>query len=216
MAELKPVILQPLPHHPHFIDLTGQTFHRWTVLGFGGKHKRINCWVCRCSCGVIKTIRNTSLTHGISKSCGCWRSENTTRMKTKHGLCRTPEYRIWHHVLDRCNRPQDAAYHYYGGRGIKVCDRWHTFENFYADMGPRPQGLTLERIDNDGDYCPENCKWATWFEQANNTRRNTTYLTYNGVTKRIGIWALELGCKPDTLRRRLKRGWSMEKTLTQP
>ena len=148
-------------------------------------------------------------------SCGCLESA------VKHGhaaggiISRT--YKSWYGMKTRCYNPRQRQYKDYGGRGIKVCDRWlHSFENFLEDMGERPPGTTLERMDNDGDYCPENCKRATRVEQGNNTRTNK-WITYEGETLTLHQWSTRLGINPGTLYSRLRSpGWSVEKAFTKP
>lgn len=138
-----------------------------------------------------------------------------------HGR-RTPEHRIWRvwsQMRQRCQNTNDQRYDYYGGRGIKVCERWdglNGFVNFLADMGPRPEGFQLDRKDNDGDYCPENCRWVSRKEQNRNTRQ-ALKVTYNGETKAVGEWAEQLGIPKNTLKSRLFRaGWSVERAFTTP
>lgn len=128
----------------------------------------------------------------------------------------TPEYRIWVWMKQRCNNPNNTGYHKYGGRGIKVCKRWLRFESFYRDMGDRPKGLTLERINNSKGYFPDNCKWATWKEQANNSRKNVV-IEYKGVKLTMAQWAEKLKINYRTLRYRLRIAhWPIEKALTMP
>lgn len=124
-------------------------------------------------------------------------------------------YRVWRNMLNRCHNPNVPAYKNYGGRGITVCESWEKFENFLADMGEQPVGKTLDRINNDGNYEPGNCRWATPAEQIRN-RRTTTLLTFGGVTQCIADWAAEIGIGDATLRHRLKIGWPVEKALTTP
>ncbi len=143
-----------------------------------GKQKGRAYYKCLCDCGNIKEIRRDGLISGNIKSCGCLNRKNYT----KHGRSRTLEYKSWQSMLERCNNPKKDNYNRYGGRGITVCGRWYVFKNFFKDMGKRPKDLTLERIDNDGNYEPSNCKWATRTAQMRNRRLQKTNTTgINGV-----------------------------------
>lgn len=142
------------------------------------------------------------------------RSNNPTG-KATHGKSNTSVYRRWKAMRRRCLNPATDDYKNYGGRGIKICERWDKFENFYADMGDPPAGMTLERRDTNGDYCPDNCYWASWTDQMNN-RRNSIFLTLNGRTQTLPMWSREIHIKQSTLLRRHNKGWSDEKVLTTP
>jgi len=187
-----------------FIDLTGQRFGRLVVLSRAkndndGKAR----WSCLCDCGVTAIVQRSTLRRGESKSCGCLKKELAAEAKTTHGMHRTPIYKTWSDMKTRCLNENDTNYKYYGGRGITVCERWLEFENFYADMGDKPEGLTIERRNNDKGYSPGNCYWATHSEQQRNTRINRM-IRYNGKKQCLSAWAEETGIHCDTLRYRLK------------
>jgi hypothetical protein len=160
------------------IDLTGRRFGRWTVLGranHNDAHKK-PLWCCRCECDTVRLVTGGNLRSSLSQSCGCLKSERSRAAHFKHGHCDRRNGRVsriyttWQGMLQRCLNPRSPGFHNYGGRGITVCERWHKFENFYADMREPPDGLTLDRKDNDKGYSPENCKWSTRLEQTHNRR----------------------------------------------
>lgn len=146
------------------------------VYVFSGKRNRKH-WLCRCVCGAEKTILDSSLRRGKTRSCGCLQKEETRARNTgntngvTHGQTNSPAYRSWKAMKQRCDNPKRVEYKYYGGRGIRYCDSWRDFEVFYRDMGARPAGRSLDRVDTDGDYSPDNCRWATHLEQMRNRRR---------------------------------------------
>lgn len=139
-------------------------------------------------------------------------TKNVTHGHARRGL-KSRAYRSWNYMLQRCYNAKNTKFPLYGGRGISVCERWHHFPNFLEDMGECPEGLSLDRKDSNGNYEPNNCRWATPIEQSNNIRTNR-FLEFNGSRKTMAQWAREIGCSAATLTNRLKRGWSLEKTLT--
>lgn len=156
-----------------FVDISGQRFGRLTVLSLAGQAKdgRFR-WLCRCDCGTYTIVRGPKLRSGRTQSCGCLKLDRkgTKNPNFKHGLSFSPEWHSWDSMIQRCENLKHTSYKNYGARGIKVCDRWHSFENFVSDMGRRPSGHTLDRINNDGNYEPGNVKWSTPKEQAGNRR----------------------------------------------
>lgn len=137
----------------------------------------------------------------------------SNKRRAKHGMYQTPIYNVWRQMKDRCTNPNNSRYHRYGERGIKVCDRWQEFENFFADMGHAPEGMTLDRIDVDGDYTPDNCRWATRQDQQNNMSTNRLF-THEGKTQTLAEWARELGLAYHVLKYRLNKGWQPPELFT--
>jgi hypothetical protein len=146
------------------INLTGRRFGRLVALRYSDKNDGRKAWVCQCDCGTTKEIRGANLRSGHTTSCGCYVAERLAEglAGVRHGMSDSPTHTSWSAMLGRCNNPNDPSYHRYGGVGIKVCDRWHVFKNFFEDMGVRPAGKTLDRFPNKrGNYEPGNCRWAT-------------------------------------------------------
>lgn len=170
-------------------------------------------WNCICDCGNETIAYGQDLRRGKQRSCGCYDAEQ----KLKHGMSAQPEYRAWLAMLDRCGNQQNKAWKNYGGRGISVCDRWKSFESFFADMGKRPSAKhSIDRIKNEGNYEPSNCHWATNREQLNN-RRGNRHIEWQGKTKTIAEWAVFLGIKDNVLRQRLDDyGWPVNRAFTEP
>lgn len=202
---------------PAKLNLTGQKFGRLTVVGLSGVNAGKTHWLCKCECGTVKEVRGAGLRQGKAQSCGCIHSEMLRDRNRTHGGKGTRAYVIWQSMKQRCSNRRHENFKDYGGRGITVCERWvNSFENFLADMGEPPTGLTLDRYpDTDGNYEPGNCRWADAFQQARNTRK-ALKLTYNGTTKPLRDWAEEYGFVPRTLASRIKAGWSVEKAIETP
>lgn len=204
-------------------DVTGQKFGRLTVTSCAGKTPQGQLlWNCVCECGNTHVARGSSLRSGRLRSCGCLRRDEARERFTKHGygkfVKRTKEYRVWLNMRDRCHNPNNPGWTNYGGRGIRVCSRWNSFNDFLKDMGKCPPAKSIDRIDNNGNYEPSNCRWATCKEQANNqrNRKDGHYLTINGVNKSAAYWGRIAGVSRNAVLARLKRGWSLEEAACTP
>lgn len=196
-------------------NLVGARFGRLLVLKHLGipPGKMNRWWRTVCDCGVFKDICAGTLNDGSTQSCGsCVPRIPASRT---HNLSKTSIYKIWTGMLQRCENPKGSAYGRYGAIGIKVCNRWHKFENFLEDMGPRPEGLTLDRRDNKMGYSPDNCRWATPLEQGRNKKTNLE-IVFNGKTQCLTAWADEFGINENTLDKRLRLGWTIDRALTTP
>ncbi len=199
-------------------DLSGQVFGSLTVIGRDDKLKSKSRWNCRCVCGALVTCTTGNLRTKRSTRCMCALRKVARERQTKHGLDKSPEHRAWSGMRSRCQDHNSRSFQQYGGRGITVDPRWESFELFLKDMGPKPSSEhSLDRYpDNNGPYSPDNCRWATRLEQANN-KRNNRELTFHGRSMNISQWAREVGMSEDTLERRINLlKWPIEKALTKP
>lgn len=202
-------------------DLTGKIFGRLTVIAEAerNKHGKPQC-LCRCECGKEKVILGKDLTRKRGMvSCGCYRDEKLSQTSYKHGGYGTKLYRAWQAMLQRCNTTTHKSHKDYGGRGIKVCEEWNLFTNFrnwsLKNGYIETERLTLDRKNNNSGYSPDNCRWTTYKVQNNNTRQNV-FWEFSGERMTVAQWSDKLGIRTDTLRRRLKMGWMVEKILTTP
>jgi len=202
------------------IDLTGNRYGRLTVIEYVYTKNRKPHWRCRCDCGNETIVSGSNLRYGVTKSCGCLEEENRKRHveeSRKHGESYTRLHKAWTHMKYRCHNPKAKGYEIYGGRGITVCEEWdgeHGYENFsqWAKNNGYEDGLTLDRIDVNGNYEPNNCRWSTAETQANN-RRTNVILTANGVSKTRAEWCRERGINYGTVVDRMKNGWTAEEAL---
>jgi len=153
------------------IELQGKQFGRLFVLQQMAAVAGRTMFECRCDCGALVSVRAENLRKGETQSCGCYRRDALADLRRTHGLRHSITYKSWHMMHQRCSNPNNGAYKNYGGRGISICERWNKFENFHADMGDRPPGKSIDRIDNDGNYSQENCRWATPLQQNRNKKR---------------------------------------------
>lgn len=208
-----------MPRPPPSHLKSGLTVGRWTLLERRQAHR--SRWLCRCACGVEKTVGEAHLAMGKTLSCGCLAIDLRRARATKHGHTSfrswSPEYVIWTGIVARCTNPRDRGFKNYGGRGIGICPAWReSFAQFVADVGRRPSAAhSIDRIDNGRGYEPGNIRWATRLEQAGN-KRNVKLIERNGRRQCAAAWARELGIRFDLVNARLQRGWSPERALTEP
>jgi len=198
-----------------FQDKTGQRFGRLTVKELISK-KPIAKWICVCDCGNETQVWGGHLKSGVTRSCGCLLTDfNKTSHKT-HGMTKTRTYKSWRSMKMRCTLPSMPSYKNYAGKGIGFDESWNDFNKFYEDMGERPEGMTLDRIDSSKGYSKDNCRWATPAQQQAN-RKNCMHLTYNGVTQTAAEWSRSIGLtKAAVWQRIVKYGWTVEQALTLP
>lgn len=199
---------------PAALDLTGRRFGSLVALDRVGQD-RFGAWMwrCQCDCGVEVEVRGATLAAGRTSACA---SCATSRASTTHGQSNSALYSRWQSMKARCTDPANKHYQNYGGRGIRVCERWlHSFENFSADMSATfDECLEIDRVNVNGDYSPENCRWADRITQQRN-RRNNSRITYGGHTRTVVEWAEVLRMKPNTLTTRIRRGWPTERVLRE-
>lgn len=201
--------------------MLNKKFNRLTIIEFAGlSRNKSRLYKCRCDCGKIVVKRGCQIRQNQIKSCGCYRREDSAKkgkaLATHHHCSngiKSPTYYSWMAMRERCTRKKHPHYARYGGNGIIVCERWQKFENFLADMEVRPEGKTLDRIDGNKGYSPENSRWATPTVQQRNIKSNRL-LTFNGQTKCVSEWANILGIYKGTITGRLNRGWTIERALS--
>jgi len=199
----------------HLITTINKRFSSLTVIGppiqLSGERIKV---LCKCDCGVERYVRCLDLVHNNTKSCGCLNRDTLLQRNTKHGLCNTNTYITWCAMKSRCLNFNNQDFRHYGGRGITICREWLKFENFIRDMGEAPSTKhTIDRINNYGNYQPDNCRWATRKEQANNLRKNIL-LTHNGETKTLQEWSAVSGINSETISHRIKTGWTINDAIT--
>ena len=199
-----------------FINITSQVFNRLTVIEIAKEKTTPGhiWWRCRCQCGKEVVLASSQIRSGFTKSCGCLRKEKGRDMLFRHGMKNSREYSAWVHMLGRCFNPRNGKFPLYGGRGIKVCERWQKFENFYSDIGPKPSSKhSINRVNNNGPYSPDNCVWSTSIEQSRN-KNNNIRVVYRGASKTIMEWAEILDIPYMTLHSRIVRlKWSAENAI---
>ncbi len=192
-------------------DLSSQLFGKLLVIApVRDNASTCTTWLCVCHCGKVVTRTSRWLIKTLYRSCGCLGGI------TRHGASKTREYSIWRGMKKRCTDPRSVNFEWYGGRGVAVCESWsNSFDEFYRDMGECPPNCSLDRIDNDGPYSPENCRWVSHREQLGN-KSNNRFITHNGDTHTVAEWARKLNILPDTIYYRINKGWPVERALQAP
>jgi hypothetical protein len=200
---------KPTKHGNCFKDLTNKQFGFLRVIRWDSARNKKTRWLCECRCGARLVVLASSLNRGCTLSCGCYHAQRTGESHKTHGLAGTKEYRAWQMAKGRCFNPNNNRFKSYRARGISMCQRWRdSFAAFIADMGPCPEGLTLDRIDNNGDYEPKNCRWADRSTQGRNTQK-AIMITHDGLTLHLKEWAIRLDIPYNTLHLRHRRGWPL-------
>jgi hypothetical protein len=200
------------------LDLKGNRYGRLVVQKrVGSTSNGKSLWECRCACGNTVEIIGSHLTTGNTVSCGCVRRERTGELNQTHRLSKHPLYEVWCGMKARCYQENHVAFGRYGGKGVRVCKEWLSFENFYkwSISNGYSKGLTIDRIDSDGDYEPNNCRWTTYLQQGRNTSRNHL-VTVNGISKPLSVWSEENGIKYGTILSRIRKGWDERDAVTVP
>lgn len=193
------------------VEITGQKYSRLTAI----ERVKGSLWRFRCDCGTEIERTANSVRSGNTKSCGCLRRETTIAKNASHGMTDHPLYSRWAGMIQRCTNPKHVGYKNYGAKGVKVCERWMSFENFLADMGVPDEGMTLDRKESDGDYEPGNCRWATAAEQSRNTSRNVV-IEVDGLALTVRDWEIKLGRGRGSIQRRIDLGWPHQSAVTEP
>ena len=205
----------PIRQASNFKNLIGVRFSRLIAIAYCGYNGHSTSWLCRCDCGKEVKISRSHLTGGHTQSCGCLREVRGIGL-TKHGLSRSGSYKSWSTMIKRCTDPSSGSYIRYGGAGVIVCPEWlESFESFFAAMGHRPDGHTLDRINSSKGYEPNNCKWSTLQEQCRH-RKSNRILTLRGESASMAEWSERTGLSYSTIKMRLHHGWTEEKCLTTP
>jgi hypothetical protein len=198
------------------LDISGQRFSRLTVIARAPSVKGHTQWLCRCDCGAERSVGSNDLRSGHTRSCGCWSRDEVRVRLTTHGMTGHPAFSKWKGMLSRCSNQNTAGWKNYGGRGIAVCERWLSFENFWADMGSTwAAGLTIERDDNDKGYSPDNCRWLPKSQQSRN-RRSTTFIDSPWGRLTIAEVARKCGVSWFAMRARVQRDWPPERMFLGP
>lgn len=199
------------------LDLTGIRFGMGIAIKRAPDRIRGNIkqvvWECLCDCGTIYQTATHELRKGDTRSCGCFRKLQAKILNSTHGKTHTREFKIWQNMLQRCNNPNNERYKNYGGRGIRISAQLKTFEGFLEVLGECPKGMSLDRIDVNGDYESGNVRWIPLSEQASNTTRSK-FLSFRGRTLTLSQWSRATGINPQTISKRVAKGWPVEKVLS--
>ena len=200
------------------IDITNNRYGRLVAVQRVANDKNNHeLWLCKCDCGNESIVLKNSLTSNRTRSCGCYYKESRLNASKKHGMTHSRLYAVWANMIRRCNNPKANDWKFYGAKGVTVCDEWKHFSGFYewAKKTGYKDDLTIDRIDNNGNYCPDNCRWANWDIQMNNTTRNH-YIEVNGVVKTAIQWCREKGISPSTFYYRINKGWTDVDAIVTP